>query len=211
MTMLAMIFVKRHAGIGYPSVGLESLGTLPRSEMQFGGDAATTQNKIEGHGLLKTIGAQEKMAGRGTKEPCDVRGFRQTRWDRVRDGRFHEAIEQILPAAKADDAETGPRGGKTNGRFKDDGSIGTTELRETPACGDSAHESSMDEPRTRERARSLAKTVLQAAAELTVRRTTNYAGYSGTVRAFKRFVRADDGDGRDSADGNCCEMGVCED
>jgi len=142
--MLATIFVKRRTGIGDPSVGLQEGGVFAGAEMQLRGDATTAQKKIERHSLLEAIGAQEKMPGRRREEARDMRGLWQTRCVRPRYGRFHEVIEQIFPAAKADNAKASPRGGKTDGRFKDDGSIGTTELCETPACRDGAHGSSMD-------------------------------------------------------------------
>lgn len=139
MAMLAVILVQRHTGAGDPGVGLEARGVFAGAEMQFRGETATTKKKVESHGLLKTIGAQEQMAGRRRKEAHDVRGFLQTRWVWLCYGRSYESIEQIIPAAKSDDAKTGPRGGKTDGRFKDHGSIRTTELRETPACKEDAH------------------------------------------------------------------------
>src|SRR5277367_1397344 len=119
----------------------------------------------------------------------------------------HELIEKIFPAAKAHDAQTGPGGGKTNSRFEDDDSIGTTELRETPGCRDGTHGSS---DRRRLRSTGLTKTVLQAETELMFSRTTNCSGYSRPVRTFIRFGDADDGDGHHRADGNFCEMGVCQ-
>lgn len=208
--MLAMIFVKRHAGIGDPSVGLQAGRIFAGTEMQFRGEAPTTQKKIERHSLLETIGAQEKMPGRRREEARDMPGLGQTRCVRFRYGRCHESIQQIFPAAKTYNAKSGPRGGKTNGRFEDGGSIGTTELCETPACRDGAHGSSMDGPWTEEHVRGLAKTVLQAETELMFRRTKNYSSYSWTVRAFIRFVDADDRDGHNGADGKLREMRVCQ-
>ena len=99
------------------------------------------------HGLLETIGAHEKMTRGGTEQASDVRGLRQTRGIGMRNfaccgaaGGRSSAVEEIFPAAKSEDAQSDGGGDETKCGVENCGPVGATEMRETPACRDEAHE-----------------------------------------------------------------------
>ena len=63
--MFAGIFIERNALKFDPGVSFEARGMFAGSEAQLGGKAATIEQETEGHALLETIGAEEKMASGG--------------------------------------------------------------------------------------------------------------------------------------------------
>jgi len=75
--MLALVFVERYAETGNPGVGFEASSLLPGAEAQLRRNAAASEEKLQDHRALQTVGPQKKMTCGGGGETRDMQGLRQ--------------------------------------------------------------------------------------------------------------------------------------